>query len=153
MAKTQINHPELRIGAQVRGTNGILYTRIARLNRSDWISEHGKQYAAIPVTWHAVHEPQKDELDTAFAVTPTLKAGDHGFGIVADTDLQPGDTIFTPGFRKQQHTIRDVGTVHRWWKQRTILITTKGDWHYPPTVVYIARNLGTNPHEYTRWDA
>jgi hypothetical protein len=152
VAKTQINHPELRIGARVRGTNGILYTRIARLNRSDWISEHGKQYAAIPVTWEPVHQPPKDELDTAFAVTPVLKADDHGFGIVADTDLQPGDTIFTPGFRKQQHTIREVGTVHRWWKQRTILITTKGDWYYPASVVYIARNLGPNPHEYTRWD-
>lgn len=157
MARNRLGRPELHIGARVTGDNGTTYTRIARLNRSDWIDAHGHQFADIPCHNYSIdYQPKRADYAAGFKATPVLGIGDHGFGIVANHDLRMGDIIFERGFNGticaglMKLELERYGFLNR--RQRLIATGQTGIEFQPANVCYIARNLGANPAAYSRWD-
>ena len=155
MQKHYPKNNDLKLGARVVSADGTTYTRFASRGQADWITPTGKQYQHLPATDYTVeYAPKKDDIEAAFNVTPAFSTGGVGFGIVAHSNIQPGDYIFTDGFiaatcwgvaSTQWQTIKQFGgkTI-----ERLEVTTTRGRKFYADEINYVARNFGPSFDDY-----
>jgi hypothetical protein len=156
-SKHKAQDGDLGTGSTVVDFRGLRWTRIMYRGQADWISDTGTLSQHLPFG-RDVMTVEKSvvgrESKRAFTATPILREDSVGFGIVAEADVKPGDTIFDPAFSflrlknitsVERKEVRKRGVV----REVTVATGKNGVTHILSEANYVARGLGDDIDSYT----
>jgi hypothetical protein len=156
-AKHKPQDGDLGPGATVVDFRGLRWTRIMARGQADWVSDTGTISQHLPFGRDVMTVEKNaiiSETRRAFAATPVLRAHSVGFGIAAERDVQPGDTVFHANFLTvivknvvavERKPIRKRGVV----REVTVATDKRGITHILSEANYVARGLGDDINAYT----
>lgn len=156
-SKNKAQDKGLGPGTTVVDYRGLRWTRIMARGQADWISDTGTLSQHLPFDRDLMTLEKQaivTETKRAFDATPVLRRDSIGFGIVAEADVLPGDTIFYRTFdvpilkniaTVERKSIRKRGVI----REVTVATDKRGITHILSEANYVARGLGDDIDSYT----